>query len=106
MSCSLVVAVLKENYTRLCQSLPKDYMKTINKMTQLIKIPDYALSSLTNSPTVDYANERIILFMLKAIHSEVDALQFCDVIEMLVDNESSQTFVEVLRNGMCVRMYI
>ena len=33
------------------------------------------------------------------IKSDVDALQFCDVMDNLVDSKSSKTHIKVLKNG-------
>ena len=94
-----VLAILKKNYTRLCQCLPQDYMKTINKLKQLLRLSDDVLSNLTDLPTADLINENIIvLLMTVIIQSDIDALQICDVMENLIDSKSS-TIIELLRNG-------
>ena len=93
-----VLAILKKNYTRLCQCLPQDYMKTINKIKQLLRLSDDVLSDLTNLPTADLINEKIIVLLMTVIQSDIDALQICDVMENLIDSKSS-TIIELLRNG-------
>ena len=95
----LVLAVLKKNYTRLCQCLPQDYMITLNKLKQILTLSDDVLSELTNLPTVNDINNAIIgLLMTVIIKSNMDALQFCDVMENIVDSKS-KAHIEILRNG-------
>ena len=96
----VVLAVLKKNYTRLCQCLPQDYMNTVNKIKQLLRLSDDVLSNLTNLPTADLINENIIVLLMTGIKSDIDALQFCDIMESLMDRKSS-TDIEILRNGKC-----
>ena len=73
-------------------------MNTINKIKQLLRLSDDALSNLTNLPTADLINENIIVLLMTTIKSDIDALQFCDIMENLMDNKSS-TDIEILRNG-------
>ena len=73
-------------------------MKTVNKINQLLRLSDDVLSNLTNLPTADLVNESIIVFLMTEIKSDVDALQFCDVVENLIDTISSID-IELLRNG-------
>ena len=92
----LVLGVLKKNYTKLYHCLPQDYMMTINKLKQLLRLPDDVLSELTSLPTVNVINEAIIGYLITAIKSDMDALQFCDVMENIVN---SKAHIEILRNG-------
>ena len=96
--CVSVVAVLKKNYARLCCCLPQDYMKTINKLKEFVRTSG-DLSNFANLPTADLINERIIGLLMTAIRSDVEALHFCDVLQSLVDSESSTADVESLRDG-------
>ena len=73
-------------------------MNTINKIKQLLRLSDDVLSNLTNLPTADLINENIIVLLMTAIKSDIDTLQFCDVMESLMDSKSS-TDIEILRNG-------
>ena len=96
----LVLAVLKKNYTKLCHCLPQDYMMTLNKLKQLLRLPDDVLSKLSNLPSVNDINEAIIgLLMTVIIKTGMDALQFCDAMENIVDIKSSKAHIEILRNG-------
>ena len=95
MFCASVLAVLKKNYTSLCHCLPRDYMRTINRMKELMGI-SYDLSNLPDLPVADLINEKIIALLMTAIQSDIHAIQFCDLVESLVNNK---TDIEALRNG-------
>ena len=73
-------------------------MNTVNKMKQLLRLSDDVLSNLTNLPTADLINENITVLLMTTIKSDIDALQFCDIMESLTNNTSS-TDIEILRNG-------
>lgn len=75
-------------------------MTTIDKMKQLLRPPDEFLNNLTDQPTVELINEKIITSLIIGIKADVGALQFCDVLEDLVNGESSTTDIEAVRNGM------
>ena len=92
----IVLRVLKENYTRLCRSLPQDYNKTINKLKQLLKLHDESADNLVRLPTADLINERIIVLLIGLIKSEKEALTFCAVIKRL----TSTVDIETLRKGI------
>ena len=77
-------------------------MKTINKL-RLLGFPSDVLSSFTNYPTTDVLYDTIVgCIMFLMIKSDADALQFCDVMDNLVDSTSSETYIEMLRNGKYV----
>ena len=100
----IVLAVLKKNYIRLCHCLPQDYMRTISKLQRLPQTC-IDLSNLTDLPTVDLINEKLVGFLMTVIQSDMDALQFCDIMENLVDCNSSTTDIEILRNGIFLENY-
>ena len=74
-------------------------MKTINKLKEVMEVPS-DLSGLTNLPMADLFNEKIIASLMIEMQSDIHALQFCDIMESLVDSRSSITDIETLRNGM------
>ena len=95
----LVLAVLKKNYTRLCNCLSQDYMMTLNKLKQTVTLPDSILSIIISLPTVNAINEAIISTVMAAIKTDMGALFFCDVMEKIVDSKSSKAYVQLLRKG-------
>ena len=95
----LVLAVLKKNYTNLYHCLPQNDMQTINKLRQL-GFPDEVLNKFTNLPTTDLFHDKIVgCLMAGIIKSDVQALEFCDVMDNMTDSESSKAPIEILRNG-------
>ena len=96
----LVLALLKKNYARLCHCLPQDYMMTLLKLKQLLRVSDDILNKFSNLKIVDVINVTIITFlMLAIIKSDMDALQFCNFMDNIVDSKSSKAHIEILRNG-------
>ena len=95
----LVLMVLKKYYTTLCRSLPQDRIKTINKIKEIMNPGDKILFDLMRLSTVELTNEAIIGLLIRGIKTDVDTLNFCDVMEVLVDNEQLKVFIESLRNG-------
>ena len=74
-------------------------MKTINKL-RLLGCSDDSLSTITNLPTTYLINDTIVgILMLATIKTDVQALQFCDVMNDMVDSKSSESHIEILRNG-------
>ena len=95
----VVFMVLKKHYTTLCRSLPQDRIKTINKIKELIQPSDKILLDLIRLSTVELTNEAIIGLLIRGIKTDIDTLDFCDVMEVLVDSEQLKVSVELLRNG-------
>lgn len=75
-------------------------MKTIAKIQQLLGTSDEVLSELIEQPTAALINQKIIGSLMLGISSERNAVQFCDVMENLVDSISSTAHIEIFRNGM------
>ena len=99
LNAILVLAVLKKNYTNLCHCLPQNYMKTIKKLSKL-GYSDDSLSKITNLPTTDHINDAIVaILMVAIIETDVQALRFCDEMDNLIDSKSSESPIEILRNG-------
>ena len=77
-------------------------------MKELLSLSDDYTSSFSNFPTIDLINEAIIGSLMSTIVSDIAALQFCDVLENLVESTSAKMDIEALRNGkgMHIRSYI
>ena len=81
-------------------------MKTINKL-KLWGFSDDALSKFTNLQTTDLINDYIVGCLIVAtIRSDVQALQFCDIMDKLVDSKLSKTLIEMLTNGKYIKNYV
>jgi len=61
--------------------------------------PDNFLYQLTSMPSVDAINEAIMIYAVSPIKSDHDALQFCDIMDTLVDCDASRQFITALRHG-------
>ena len=70
---------------------------TIDKIKEILMLPDELLSSLTDPPMVDLINEKIIVSLMLSIKLDMGALVFCDLMEQLIDSRSSD--IEMIRNG-------
>ena len=70
---------------------------TIDKIKEILMLPDELLSSLTDPPMVDLINEKIIVSLMLSIKLDMGALVFCDLMEQLIDTRSSD--IEMIRNG-------
>jgi len=97
---ALVLPVLKRNYARLCNSLPQDYMKTVDKLKQLMPgLPADYLDRLRTYPSTELINEAIISNAMCAIKADGDVFEFCSLMEKLCDDITSSNFIKALRNG-------
>ena len=103
---SIVLDILKKNYVKLCECLPQDYMKTIDKMKQLQGVPYDDLQSLRKAMTPRIANEGILCVLIRQIKSDIDILKFCDCMNQLVDNTASGQSISTLRNGMSILLLL
>ena len=75
-------------------------MMTINKIKGILMISDEPPSDLFDPPIADLINEKIIVLLMLRIKADIDALEFCDIMEQLIDTKSSD--IEIIRNGMYV----
>ena len=90
---------MKLNYTRLSDSLPQDYMRTIQLLMQYLDTPEEIIRQLTMMPSVELVNENIVgNLMLMVLHSDRDILKFCDIIEEVQGTTKGKEFIQALRN--------
>jgi len=95
---NVVLPVLKRYYTRLCQCLPQDYMKTVDKLRQLFpaELPADYLDGLNRSLPTEQINERIICYLMCGMKVDDNVVSLCDIMEHLSDQN---TLIESFRNG-------
>ena len=80
-------------------------MKTIDKL-RLLGFSD-GINKFSNMPTTGCINDAIIAFlMVVTIKRDVQALQFCDIMDNLVDSKSSRLHIEILRKGKKTFIFI
>lgn len=90
---------MKLNYTRLCDSLPQDYMRTIQLLMQYLEMPEEVMRQLTMMPSLELVNENIIgNLMLIILNTDRDILKFCDIIEEVLSTTKGKEFIRALRN--------
>ena len=96
--------MLKRNYTRLCHCLPQDYMKTINKLKELLSPSDEYVQKLIDIAAANFFNETVVGMLMTTIKTDAYALNFCDMMEKLCDNESSRMHIEMFRKGNFIKI--
>ena len=57
------------------------------------------MHQLTKSPNVEMANCTILGGLIRPLRQQVDLLEFCDLMEDLIDVVESKRFIDKLRNG-------
>ena len=57
-------------------------------------------SDFFDPPIADLINEKIIVSLMLLIKADIGALEFCDIMEQLIDTKSSD--IEIIRNGTYV----
>ncbi|XP_065894557.1 uncharacterized protein [Dysidea avara] len=98
---SKVLQVLKRNYTRLCQCLPQNYEKTVDKLKQIMpNTPDNFIDQMRAYPETEIINEVIMSHVIFAIRSDYGVLEFCNAVDKLYDDVASKKFVASLRNEL------
>ena len=83
------VAVLKKHYYNLLKSLPDNYMVTMEKLCQsgVAKNSDQTVNAILSWPNAEFANRKILDFLIGCINNDQDLLEFCDRMEALVNIE-------------------
>ena len=63
-------------------------------------MPEGLVQQLTALPSPQQVNHYIIAAMLRPLTNEAGVLGFCDIMESVLEDEQSQAFIEIVRNGM------
>jgi len=100
-----VSPVLKNNFTRLYQSLPQDINATIYKLMQMVshkmlQLPNGVLDHVRKFQSIQKINETIICILMAKTRMDTTGLEFCDILETLIESENSRNTVHIIRNGM------
>ena len=92
--------MLKKNYNKLCHSLPRDYVKTVEELNHFMSgIPANYVHFLSLLPSIDAINEEILGQIMGIIKEDRDALEFCDILQYLCDDSSSKQYIATLKQG-------
>ena len=102
---AIVLAELKKYYTKLYHCLPQNYVKTVDKIKQLIPgVPADYVDHLRTFASNEI-NEVIIGDVMLVIRTDEDVLPFCDVMEELCNETVSKNVIKTLRNGKLKIIY-
>ena len=92
---------MKKHYEGLCNCLPHDCTVTLKNIRKCGNVPDGLESRLAILPP-DHANGMIIALLIKPLSDDVDVLQFCDIMEKIVDSDASREFISNVRFGKSI----
>ena len=95
--CSLhyIVDIIRKHYSKLCQSIPMDYKKSISKLLELEVLPDNVLKLIYSAENKNAA----IIDVLIIGCSDKHILTFCDLMDELIEAPTLKCVVEELRHG-------
>ena len=99
--CPIGSEVLKKYYHRIYQSFPSDHMITLGKLVQLGNVNDDTIDWVSTAPTAIIGNQRVLDFLILLMKGEDSLLEFCDLLEKLIEHPALLKLVESLRNGNC-----
>ena len=74
-------------------------MITLGKLTQLGHVNEEALEWISTAPTATVGNQRALDFVIISIKGEDSLLDFCDMLEKLIEHPALLKLVQSLRNG-------
>ena len=76
-------------------------MKTVDKLKQLI--PGLLADNqdvLRSLPSTTVINETILGCLVSTIRTDGDVFEFCDIMESLCDDNTTENLIRSLRNGV------
>ena len=95
-----MLPVLKKNYTKLCDCLPQDCTKMVDKLKQkALDVSAYYLDQLRMLPCSEFNKAIVGGIMHATLWADDDVFLFCDVMESLCDEITLRNFIETLRKG-------
>ena len=94
------LAVLRNNFTKLCHCLPDDYKQTISRIRRTATVQEGLMYQLALLPTAELANCTILAAMIRPLKREIFLVEFCDSVKRLVDSAESMEFIDNLRKGI------
>ena len=74
-------------------------MITLGKLVQIGNVNDEAIDWISTAPTATIGNQRVLDFVILSIKGEDTLLEFCDILEKLIEHPALLKLVESLRNG-------
>ena len=86
---------IRKHYSKLCQSIPTNYEKSVSKLLEINIISDHGLELIYSAKNKTAA----IIDVLIIGCSDKPVLAFCDLIDLLIENPTLKCVVENLRHG-------
>jgi len=99
--------VVKKYYGKLCNCLPRNYKKTIQKLQNLTDLTEEDQSLIvdeTEGQPIDAVsvNQRIVMHLLIKCETDTELLNMCSTLEELV-NHTGQLDVHEFRRGKNIK---
>ena len=96
--------MLKKHYDALWWSFPNDYMKTLTELCDLTSVDDDIIDMITSQPTADHSNKIMLDLLIYVLKGEQHLMEFCNLMELLINNTKLSKIVDQLRNGKTVML--
>ena len=90
-----IADIIRKHYSKLCQSIPMDYEKSISKLLGLKCLSDHGLELIYSAENKNAA----IIDVLIISCSDKNILTFCDLMDELIETPTLKCVVEDLRHG-------
>ena len=90
-----ITDIIRKHYSKLCQSIPMDYKKSISKLLELKLLSDHGLELIYSAENKNAA----IIGVLIIGCSDKNILTFCDLMDELIETPTLKCVVEDLRHG-------
>ena len=95
MFLNYVIDVVRKHYSKLCQSIPMDYEKSISKLLELDIVPDNVLEVIYSAENKRMAIINVLILGCSNEH----ILTMCDIMEELIETPALKSVIEELRHG-------
>ena len=99
--CS-ALAILKKHYHTLWRSFPDDHMMTLAIMCDSFTVHPEAIEMITRCRTSDEANRTILNYILFILKGDHQMMEFCNLMQKLINNPRLSKITGDLRNGTCM----
>ena len=102
----LAIALFKKHYDNLWRSFPEDYMVTLSTLCDIFKIDEDTIELITLLPTSEQSNRMMLDYILFIMKGEDRLMNFCDLMELLINNKRLSKIVTELRNGETIEDHV
>ena len=74
-------------------------MTTFGRFTKLIPLNDERADAVISAPTPEEGNQLILNICVVGVNKDKTLMEFCYLVEKLVDNPKLSTIMKVFKNG-------